>query len=95
PKSGLPTIAASALPSEAQSTLALIDRGGPYPYKQDNTVFSNFEGLLPKRPSGYYREYTVVTPGSPDRGTRRLVVGKNGDIYYTDDHYESFRQVVR
>jgi ribonuclease T1 len=95
PRSGLPTIAVSALPSQARTTLALIDAGGPYPYKQDNTVFSNFEGLLPKRPGGYYREYTVVTPGSPDRGERRLIVGKDGDIYYTSDHYESFRQVIR
>jgi ribonuclease T1 len=95
PRSGLPTVAASALPAQAQSVLALIDKGGPYPYKQDNTVFSNFEKLLPKRASGYYHEYTVVTPGSPDRGERRLVVGQDGDIYYTSDHYESFRQVVR
>jgi ribonuclease T1 len=95
PASGLPTIAAAALPSQARATLALIDKGGPYPYRQDNTVFSNFEGLLPKRPSGYYHEYTVVTPGSPDRGERRLIAGEDGDIYYTSDHYESFRQVIR
>ena len=95
PRSGLPTIAAAALPIQAQSTLALIDKGGPFPYKQDDTVFSNFEGLLPKRNGGYYHEYTVVTPGSPDRGTRRLIVGHDGDIYYTSDHYESFRQVIR
>jgi ribonuclease T1 len=95
PRSGLPTIAASVLPSQARTVLALIDKGGPYPYKQDDTVFSNFEGLLPKRSGGYYHEYTVVTPGSSDRGTRRLIVGHDGDIYYTNDHYDSFRQVIR
>jgi ribonuclease T1 len=95
PISGLPTVAASALPSQAQSVLILIDKGGPYPYKQDDTVFSNIEKLLPSRPSGYYHEYTVATPGSPDRGERRLVVGRDGDVYYTNDHYESFRQVIR
>jgi ribonuclease T1 len=95
PRSGLPTIAASDLPAEARSVLALIDRGGPYHYRQDNTVFSNFEGLLPARANGYYHEFTVVTPGSPDRGPRRLVAGRDGDVYYTADHYESFRQVIR
>lgn len=95
PRSGLPTIAESALPVQARSVLALIERGGPYPYRQDGTVFSNFEGLLPSRPRGYYHEYTVPTPGSEDRGARRLIVGHAGDVYYTDDHYNSFRQVLR
>lgn len=95
PRSGLPTIAAAQLPAQATAVLALVDRGGPFPYAQDGTVFSNREGLLPKRPSGYYREYTVTTPGSPDRGARRLIVGRAGDVYYTNDHYESFRQVIR
>lgn len=95
PHSGLPTIPVAALPPEARSVLTLIGQGGPFPYKQDDTVFTNFEGLLPARASGYYHEYTVVTPGSRDRGTRRLVVGRDGDVYYTSDHYESFRQVIR
>jgi ribonuclease T1 len=95
PRSGLPAIAVGALPAQARSVLELIDRGGPYPYAQDNTVFSNNEGRLPKRPAGYYREYTVVTPGAPTRGTRRLIVGRAGDIYYTSDHYDTFRQVIR
>lgn len=95
PRSDLPTVAVDELPAEARETLALIDRGGPYPYRQDNTVFSNVEGRLPRRPHGYYREYTVRTPGSRDRGARRLVVGADGDIYYTEDHYETFRQVIR
>jgi ribonuclease T1 len=95
PHSGLLTVAAGALPAQAQAVLVLIDNGGPFRYAQDNTVFSNFEGLLPKRASGYYREYTVITPGSTDRGERRLVAGLDGDVYYTDDHYNSFRQVIR
>lgn len=83
------------LPPEAQQTLAAIARGGPFRYDRDGTVFQNREGLLPSRPRGYYREYTVVTPGSPDRGARRVVTG--GDppevYYYTDDHYRSFRSI--
>jgi len=95
PVSGLPVMPVAALPPEAITTLGLIDRGGPFRYSQDDTVFSNFEGLLPARAKGYYHEYTVVTPGSRDRGTRRLIAGREGDIYYTDDHYKSFRQVIR
>jgi ribonuclease T1 len=95
PRSTLPAIAVADLPAQARSTLALIDKGGPFPYAKDGTVFSNLERLLPARPAGYYREYTVVTSGSADRGPRRLVVGASGDIYYTDDHYASFRQVIR
>ena len=95
PVSGLPTVALSALPSQARDTLALIDKGGPFPYDRDGIVFANAERLLPSQPRGYYHEYTVATPGSRDRGTRRLIVGAGGDIYYTDDHYASFRQVLR
>jgi ribonuclease T1 len=73
--------------------LKLIDAGGPFPNEQDGTVFSNREGLLPEQPQGYYHEYTVPTPGSPDRGTRRLVTGEGGEVYYTDDHYRSFTQI--
>jgi guanyl-specific ribonuclease Sa len=83
------------LPAEAVATLGLIERGGPYPYERDGTVFQNRERRLPAQPRGYYREYTVPTPGSRDRGARRIVTG--GDppevFYYTDDHYRSFRQV--
>ena len=83
------------LPPEAVETLQAIERGGPFPYSRDGTVFQNRERLLPGKPRGYYREYTVVTPGSPDRGARRIVAG--GDppevYYYTDDHYRSFRAV--
>jgi ribonuclease T1 len=81
----------SALPAQAHDTLDLIEAGGPYPYPQDGTVFQNREGVLPSQGSGYYHEYTVVTPGSPDRGARRIVTGdKSQEDYYTADHYASF-----
>ena len=83
------------LPPEAVATLEAIERGGPFPYDRDGTVFQNRERLLPERPRGYYREYTVITPGSRDRGARRIVAGGDPpeDYYYTDDHYRSFRRV--
>jgi ribonuclease T1 len=71
-------------------TLALIDRGGPFPYAKDGSVFSNRERRLPDRPRGYYREYTVPTPGEGDRGARRIVKGSGGETWYTRDHYGSF-----
>ncbi|TVL92913.1 ribonuclease domain-containing protein [Streptomyces sp. SAJ15] len=81
----------SDLPSQAHTTLDLIDDGGPFPYPQDGTVFQNREGVLPKQTSGYYHEYTVKTPDSPTRGARRIVTGKGTDEdYYTADHYSSF-----
>lgn len=92
--SGLPTVRESELPAEARRTLALIRSDGPYPYAKDGAVFSNFEKVLPQRKRGYYHEYTVKTPGERDRGARRIVTGRDGEIYYTDDHYESFREVV-
>jgi len=92
---GLATVKAADLPAEARKTLALIDKGGPYPYSRDGVVFGNFEGRLPKQKRGYYHEYTVKTPGSRDRGARRIVTGQGGEIYYTDDHYDSFRTVLR
>jgi ribonuclease T1 len=91
----LPTIALSQLPAEARQTLQLIERGGPFPYAQDGATFGNRERLLPERQQGYYREFTVVTPGSPDRGARRIVAGQGGELYYTDDHYDSFKRIVR
>jgi ribonuclease T1 len=84
----------SDLPSEALDTLQLIKRGGPFPYSKDGTVFSNYEGLLPKKSQGYYHEYTVITPGSPDRGARRIVAGDSGEYYYTNDHYRSFKRIT-
>ncbi|MFK4101774.1 ribonuclease domain-containing protein [Streptomyces sp. NPDC019531] len=92
---GLATVQEARLPAEARRTLELIDRGGPFPYAEDGTVFGNFERLLPAHQRGYYHEYTVPTPGSHDRGARRIVTGRGGEIYYTDDHYDSFRAVLR
>jgi guanyl-specific ribonuclease Sa len=80
----------SGLPSQAADTEELIERGGPFPYPQDGTVFSNREDLLPDCSSGYYHEYTVKTPGSSDRGARRIVTGQGGEHFYTGDHYASF-----
>jgi ribonuclease T1 len=92
--SGLPTIKYERLPTQARETIELIQRGGPFPYRQDGAVFQNRERLLPGKPNGYYHEYTVETPGSPDRGARRIIAGGKGELYYTDDHYASFKQVV-
>ena len=90
---GLRVVGASTLPAEARRTLTLIDRGGPYPYDRDGVVFGNVERLLPQRPRGWYREFTVPTPGESDRGARRIVAGRDGARYYTADHYESFVRV--
>jgi len=86
-------IALAALPREAHATLALVKAGGPFPYARDGSVFSNREKMLPARQSGYYREYTVKTPGARDRAARRIVAGTSGEYYYTDDHYNSFRRI--
>jgi ribonuclease T1 len=92
--SSLPEVRESALPAEARNTLALIRAGGPYRYSQDNQTFGNFERILPRKDRGYYREYTVPTPGESDRGARRIVAGDDGEKYYTDDHYETFRFIA-
>ncbi|MFZ5508481.1 MAG: ribonuclease domain-containing protein [Pseudomonadota bacterium] len=97
----LPWITVAELPPEARETLALIRQGGPFPHRKDGAVFANREGLLPARPRGYYREYTVPTPGARDRGARRIVAGAgdtgdvriSGEYYYTPDHYRSFRRI--
>ena len=98
-QSTLETVALSALPNEAQTTHRLVLVGGPFPNQQDGIVFGNREKILPRTIRGYYREYTVATPGARNRGARRLVCGgkppTNPDVcYYTDDHYSSFKQVV-
>ncbi|OLR95379.1 ribonuclease domain-containing protein [Actinokineospora bangkokensis] len=81
----------SSLPRQARDTWALIEGGGPFPYpRNDGVTFQNREGRLPKESSGYYKEYTVPTPGSPDRGARRLITGAEREVYYTEDHYGSF-----
>ena len=89
-RSGYPAF----LPREAHTVLDAIARGGPYGYRQDGGVFQNRERLLPSQPRGYYREFTVDTPGSRDRGARRIVTGGDPPVeyFYTDDHYRSFRR---
>src|SRR5271157_2382713 len=89
----LPTISLSDLPSEARQTLSLIKQGGPFPYPRDGITFSNREGRLPYHRRGYYSEYTVKTPGRRDRGARRIIAGSRGELYYTDDHYKTFRLI--
>lgn len=84
----------SALPKQGVDALRLIRDGGPFPYSKDGVTFSNREGILPAHTSGWYHEYTVITPGSSDRGARRIIAGKDGARFYTDDHYASFREVL-
>jgi ribonuclease T1 len=90
---GLATVRSADLPAQARQVLRSIDAGGPFPYAQDGTVFGNNERLLPAHPRGWYHEYTVPTPGSRDRGARRIIAGQDGSRYYTADHYESFRRI--
>ncbi|MEO7743977.1 MAG: ribonuclease domain-containing protein [Usitatibacter sp.] len=82
------------LPREARATLALIRKGGPYPYARDGVVFGNREAILPQKKRGYYREYTVKTPGERTRGARRIISGAPGEFYYTADHYNHFSRIV-
>lgn len=97
---GVQTVTLAELPPEARKTHRLIEQGGPFPYQKDGTVFGNRERLLPIEPRGYYREYTVKTPGSRDRGARRIVCGgrqttRPDSCYYTADHYASFRRITQ
>ncbi len=87
------SVTSRELPREARHTLARIKKGGPFPYPQDGTVFRNREGRLPAHPPGYYREYTVKTPGARDRGARRIIAGQGGEFYYTADHYRTFKRI--
>ena len=95
-----PVIRVADLPREGRETLGLIRKGGPFPYAKDGGIFSNRERILPRQPRGFYREFTVKTPRSRDRGARRIIcggaVGKQQALdscYYTDDHYASFRKI--
>lgn len=93
----LDVIPVSDLPKEAQVTLLLIKRGGPFPYTQDGAIFGNYEGVLPKQKRGYYHEFTVKTPGVRNRGARRIIVGDepvmSREYYYTDNHYATFKRI--
>jgi len=90
----LGTITIAQLSPEARVTLRLIERGGPFPARKDGSTFGNRERRLPPKPGDYYREYTVPTPGSLDRGARRIISGAAGERYYTQDHYQSFKRIV-
>ena len=98
PADSLATVAVAELPAQGRQTYRLIFEGGPFPYSKDGSVFGNRERLLPAQQRGYYREYTVKTPGSRDRGARRIVCGGQPRLpdacYYTSDHYASFRRIV-
>ena len=87
------SVALRELPPEGRKTVALIQKGGPFPYPRDGVVFSNREGRLPREKRGYYHEYTVPTPSARNRGARRIVSGRGGELYYSDDHYETFRRI--
>jgi len=91
--SSLSSVSVADLPPEARHTLELIRTGGPFPYARDGVVFQNREHLLPREKNGWYHEYTVPTPGEGDRGARRIITGRSGERYYTDDHYASFRVI--
>ena len=95
---GLDTITVAQLPVQGRETYVLIHEGGPFPHDKDGVVFGNYERLLPAHKRGYYREYTVRTPGARNRGARRIVCGgrpRTPDAcYYTSDHYASFREIV-
>lgn len=96
PETGLAWVALGELPPEAAEVVALIEDGGPFEHEQDGSTFNNFEGLLPERPRGWYREYTVPTPGEDDRGARRIVTGDDDRLLlWTGDHYGSFERIAR
>lgn len=94
PRSNLPSIEFAELPRQARQVVEKIHAGGPFRYAKDGAVFGNRERLLPQRPRGYYHEYTVDKPGSDDRGPWRIVAGDGGDLYWTQDHYDSFAQII-
>ena len=97
-RSALVTVTKAQLPKEAAETLGLIKAGGPFPFGEDGVLFRNSAVLLPQHPRGYYHAYTVRTPGSADRGQRRIVCGgprrQTGDCYYTDDYYVRFKRIA-
>ncbi len=92
--SSTPPVALSALPPQAAQTVRLIEQGGPFPYPHnDGVVFHNLEHRLPAERDGYYREYTVPTPGISTRGARRIITGETGEFWYTGNHYDTFDRV--
>lgn len=90
----LADVSVKSLPPEAREAFTLIEKGGPYPFDRDGIVFGNFEKRLPIKERGYYHEFTVKTPGVKHRGARRIVTGKSGEKFYSDDHYKTFKRIV-
>jgi ribonuclease T1 len=95
----IPAVSVADLPVQARDVLRRIEQGGPFEYEKDGIVFGNYERLLPSKRRGYYREYTVPTPGARNRGARRIVCGgvtHHPEVcYYTHDHYASFRRIAK
>jgi ribonuclease T1 len=94
PLGALATVSLETLPPQVRETLRLIRAGGPFPYARDGVSFGNFEKRLPIERPHFYREYTVPTPGARDRGARRVIAGREGEFFYTDDHYSTFRRII-
>lgn len=84
----------SELPAPAKEVIALIESGGPFRFRKDGSVFGNYDGHLPRRPRGYYREYTAQYASRKGRGAKRIISGRGGEFYYTSDHYDSFRRII-
>ena len=100
PGQGVASVALAGLPLQGQEVMVLIRQGGPFRYEKDGTVFGNRERLLPNQTRGYYREYTVTTPGLSHRGARRIVCGgqqprQPDACFYTGDHYNSFLLILQ
>ena len=93
--SGPATVSVAELPAEARQVLLRIESGGNFGHPKDGAAFHNREKRLPARSSGFYREFTVKTPGQPGRGPRRIVYGSPSECYYTEDHYRTFRRIIR
>jgi ribonuclease T1 len=89
----LSIVTVAELPAEAHDTLRAIKQGGPFAFPRDGVVFNNFERVLPEHQRGYYHEYTVATPGTNNRGVRRIVCGPLPECYYTADHYQTFKRI--
>ncbi len=94
PLQAIASVSVEALPPQVRETLRLIHAGGPFPYARDGVSFGNFERRLPIEKPHFYREYTVPTPGARDRGARRVIAGREGEFFYTDDHYSTFRRIL-
>lgn len=93
-EAGLEVVSLASLPSQAATTVRLVQQGGPFPYRQDGVVYHNNNRVLPRQRDGYYHEYTVKTPGVGSRGARRIIHGKGTQYWYTADHYDSFQRIA-